>query len=165
MICGNCGIEIPAKFKAALKSNACPACEGRIIADMEAFNYLKKDLSNIELSLDKSETIERIALYILQNYKIKPLAITKPKKLKRADELEEDEEYEEEDEEEEDDDPDEDLEELVRDQIYQEVEEEIYGKDEDEEDVPDDRVARLKKKMKNGKKFLKKNITIQKIGS
>ena len=162
MICSKCNTNIPASFKHAIVNNKCPSCGHKILKSdkMEAFRALKTDLSRIELTMDKEESVERIVMFLIDNYVIRPA-------LNRNDPSEDpDEEEDDEDDEGNEDDPDEDPEELIREQIYQEVEKERYGDDEDEEEPDaDDRVARLKKKMKNGKKFLKKNVTIQKIGS
>jgi hypothetical protein len=149
MTCESCNTEIPAAFEHAVANNMCPKCGSKIMSaeKMEAFLHLRKDLSNIQMSMDPSETVDRIVTHLVSNYLIRPLSIPShvPEKVN---------------------------EEQVREQIYHE---EMARREADgvelDDDLPDDiaeKIEMLKKKAEAGRKFVnagpKTNKKIVRVG-
>jgi len=75
MICNTCKTEVPSSFEHAIVNNQCPKCGHEIMSveKMEAFRFLKKDLSKITMSMNAEETMDRIVTHLIYNYQIRPL--------------------------------------------------------------------------------------------
>lgn len=92
MVCDNCNTEFPSSFEYAISINKCPKCGNKIMPGekLEAYKALKKDLSNIKMTMDPNETIDRIVMHLINNYSIRPVLSRKEDAEDFSEELDED---------------------------------------------------------------------------
>lgn len=80
MQCKKCDIEVPAQFEFVLAKNVCPKCGNKLMADaaMKVYLDLKKRLHEVEFVMDKALVCERVAMFVVTNYEVIPLHMSKP---------------------------------------------------------------------------------------
>lgn len=82
MECKKCAVQIPSEFEYVLSKNVCPKCGSKLLTDVAMRMYidLKKRLGEVEFVMDKNIVCERVAMFLITNYEVGPLAGMKVEK-------------------------------------------------------------------------------------
>ena len=74
MECKRCHLEVPANFEYAIAQNTCPKCGSKLMNElaMKMFLHLKKDLHKVQLIMDPEVNYEKIAMFLVNNYSVRP---------------------------------------------------------------------------------------------
>lgn len=86
MKCNKCDTNVPNEFEFILQQNVCPKCGSKLMNPkaMEIYLELKKRLLEVDMIMDKVATCERIAMFMINNYEVIPLAPSKSGKTNGA---------------------------------------------------------------------------------